>query len=164
MWTIRPARSRGGDHGIGVSDARDERLFAERVEAGVQRLDDQLSVRAGRRADVDEVERFARQQVVRRLAPAGVRKRRKERLPARWGRVGRRDDLHVSRARQPGAWPILSDAAEPDEGAAQHPRRLRQARPNRCEIAAKDWSRMSTPRSASSSVMTSGGLMRMTLE
>ena len=54
-----PGARRGGGDPLSVLDPRDQRLFAQRVEARIERTLDQRRMTARRRADVDEIERFA---------------------------------------------------------------------------------------------------------
>jgi hypothetical protein len=120
-------------------------------------------VAPGRRADVDEIELFAGEKIIdRRMLPA-FRTGRKKGLATRRGGVGRGDNPRVVASAPAGQVPVGGDIAEADERALQQGTSA-QSRENRRAIAANDRSRISTPRNASSSVMTSGGLMRMTFE
>ena len=73
-----------------------ERLLAEDVDGVLEGGARERPVRRGRRADVDEVEAFGREQLLGRLVPAGVRKLRGEGLEPVRPVVGGRDDVHVA--------------------------------------------------------------------
>src|SRR5689334_898766 len=133
------------------------------MEARDQRPLDQRRMRARRRADIDEVELLAGEKVIDRRMPPAIGTGGQKGLPARRCGVGRGDDPRIVTRAPARQVPVGRDIAEPNECAPQHGTSA-QSRENRRAIAANDWSRISTPRNASSSVMTRGGLMRITLE
>jgi hypothetical protein len=146
--------------GHGLRRAGHQGFLAEDMKAGAQRALDQRGMAAGRRADVDEIEPLGGQQVFDALMAAPARAGGEEGLaPCRRG-VGGGDDGGVAQRLPSGQMRLGGDRSEADEGAAQP----HQSSPKRRAMAAKAWSRISTPRRASSSVMIKGGFMRMTCE
>src|ERR1700680_5096803 len=116
---------------------------------------------ARRRANVHEIECLAGQQIVESVVPAPVGRGCEKCLAPRCDDVRSRDDRDIVARLPSGQVSADGNVAEADEGASQHAS-LHQSSPKRLEIAAKDWSRISTPRNASSSVMIKGGVMRIT--
>src|SRR5215470_2637910 len=154
-------RSRG--HELRIGQPGDQGFLTEHVETCFKRLFDERCMAARRCTDVDEIERLVGQQVVHAVVPAAVGACFKKGVAPRRQRIGRRHDRDITARLPPRQVPFCRDIAEPDKCAPQHASPS-QSSPNLRAMAANDTSRMSIPNMASSSLMTSGGLMRMTCE
>ena len=129
--------ARGGlRHARCVLDSCDQRLLAEHVKAGVKRPLDQRGVAARGRANVDEIERFAGQQIIDGFMPPAIGTGGEKRLATRRGGVGRSDNPHVVPRAPARQVAVGRDIAEADEGASEHADA--QSSENRRAIAAKD--------------------------
>ncbi len=126
-------RSRRDD--LGVARLGDQGLLAKHVETRAERLLDKRCMGAGRRADVDEIECFARQKGVEAIIPAAFRASREKRLPARGGRVGRRDHPDILAGPPAGQVSLFRDVSEADESPTKHPP---HSSPKRRAMAAND--------------------------
>ena len=114
-------RARGGRREArSVVYAGDQGFLAQHMEPRVERASDDLRMVARRRADIDEIELFAHQEIVDRLEPPAVGARVEERLPPGRGGVGRSDDPDIVAGTPAGHVPIGRDIAEADEPAPQH--------------------------------------------
>src|SRR6201991_4407779 len=118
---------------------------------------------ARRRANIHEVQGFRGQQRINAVVPSCIGAGRAKHLPAACDSVRGSDDPDVATRPPPGQMPFFGDIAESYERTLQHALPA-QLRPNFWAIAPSDSSRMPMPRIASSSLITSGGLMRMTCE
>src|ERR1043165_4976240 len=125
------------------------------MASGPKRLLDQRCVTRRWRADVHEVERFIGEQRLDAVVPSPVRTGCPKYIPASSKRIGCGHDPDILARSPAGQMPFLGNVAESDKRAPQHA--PAQFSPNFCAIAPKASSRISTPLSASSSVMTSGG-------
>src|SRR5262249_46492254 len=105
---------------IQLVTADDERLLTEDVQAALERLTHQRTMARRRRADVDEVEAFAREQVPRRLVPARPRQRRGGKWSARGIRIVGGDDRDIATPSPGGDVDLTADVSETDDGSAQH--------------------------------------------
>ena len=108
VWTTRPARAAAAATRFCVLDARDQRLLAQHVKARVERPFDQRRMAARRRADIDEIELFAGQQIVDVSHATGHRDRPRETPPGatRRRRSPRRSSRRHGRASRARArWP-----------------------------------------------------------
>src|SRR5215475_10232614 len=117
---------------------------------------------AWRRADVDEIKRFAGQQVVYVSIPATAGTRLQKGCASLRDGVGCRYNSNVIPGLPAGQVPQSGNVSEANKCSSQHA--LPQSSPNWREMAANDSSRISMPRKASSSLITNGGLIRMTCE
>ena len=138
MHRVQDASSARGRpcHALCVLDPRDKRLFAEHVKARVERAFDQRRMTARRRADVDEIELFAGQEIVDGVIPPAIRTGGEKRLATRRGGVGRSDNPHVVPRAPTRQVAVGRDIAEADERAFEHV--AAQSSENRRAIAAKD--------------------------
>src|SRR5271170_5451576 len=99
------------------------------MEARVERASDERRMAAWRRADVDEVKLFARQQIVDRVEPFAVGTGGEKGVPARLSGVSRSDDPDIFPGAPAGHAAVGRDIAKADERAPQHGlRRLSRAR------------------------------------
>ena len=123
-----PGSGGGGGDALRVLDPGGQRLFAQHMQARVKRAFDQRGVAARRRADVDEIELFVREQIVDARAPPAIGAGGEKRLAARRRGVGRGDNPHVVAGEPAGQVPLGRDIAEADERAFQHFALLSRAR------------------------------------
>ena len=91
---------------------------------------------ARRRADVDEVKLFARQQIVDRVEPLAVGAGGEKGVPARLSGVSRSDDPDIFPGAPAGHVAVGGDIAKADERAPQHGRRRDRARRRRAPTTA----------------------------
>src|SRR5262249_7999814 len=155
------ASSRGD--GLRIFNPRDQRLFAKNMMISIQGAFDERCVPAWRGADVDEIKCFVRQQIVHALVPSTAGTSLHKGPALRRDDIGRGDDLNVLDGLPARQMPFRRDVSKSYKSATQHAPQP-QSSLNCRAMAPKDWSRMSMPRNASSWVITSGGLMRMTCE
>src|SRR6202167_1306797 len=121
------------------------------MEARFERASDERRMAARRRADVDEVKLFARQQIVDRVEPLAVGTGGEKGVPARLSGVSRSDDPDIFPGAPAGHVAVGRDIAKADERAPQRwapsafgrqnsrclNRPHAQSSPNLCAIAAK---------------------------
>ena len=123
------AARRGRRNGLRILYPRNQRLFAKDVEARIQRALDECRMAARRRADIDEIKRFAGQQVVDGLVPLSAGASLQKGPALRRNGIGRGDDLDILYGLPARQVPFRRDVSEPDKSATQHAPRP-QSSPN----------------------------------